>query len=218
MKNLQENIIPSKNQNKTDVFIYGNSNFKVLFLGNSITKHSPKPEVGWTNDCGMAASCTEKDYVHVFMKKLCNVRPGSTFGIAQVANYERGFLTHIPADFFSAAKNYEPDIILAFFGANVDKGYKELKNPAKTFGAAVGDLINYFNAKGNAKVFVSGGFYIRPELDAEKKALCAEKGYTYIDLGNIPNREETHGKFNHPGDLGMAEIAESFWQAVKAEL
>ena len=30
---------------------------KMLFLGNSITLHSARPELGWTNRCGMAASC-----------------------------------------------------------------------------------------------------------------------------------------------------------------
>ena len=214
MENLQENIIPSSNQNSKDVFIHGNPGFKVLFLGNSITKHSPKPEVGWTNDCGMAASSLEKDYVHVFMQKLRAVSPGASFAIAQVANFERGFLTHAPAEFFSAAQHYDPDVILGFYGANVDKNYST-ECPKGSFAAATRGLLEFLNPAGRAKVFLSGGFYIRPELDAEKQALCAEKGYTYIDLGDIPHRKETHGKFNHPSDLGMAEIAEVFWQAVK---
>lgn len=28
---------------------------------------------------------------------------------------------------------------------------------------------------------------------------------------------ETHGKFNHPGDLGMEEIAELMWETVKSD-
>ena len=30
-------------------------NPKILFVGNSITKHAPKADINWLNDCGMAA-------------------------------------------------------------------------------------------------------------------------------------------------------------------
>lgn len=217
MKNLQENIVPSTNQNSANVFIHGTTGLRVMFLGNSITKHAPKPEMGWTNDCGMAASCLEKDYVHLFMQKLRAVRPESSFCITQVAPYEGGFLKREPLELFAEAEHYDPDIIIGFFGANVDKKYSE-KYPPQSFAAATKKLIDYVNAAGRAKVFLSGGFYIRPELDLEKMQLCKEQGYTYIDLETIPTREETHGQFNHPSDLGMAEIAEKFWQTVEQAL
>ena len=43
---------------------------KVLFVGNSITRHMPLPSIGWTGDWGMAASCEEKDYVHQTVRLL----------------------------------------------------------------------------------------------------------------------------------------------------
>ena len=72
MKNFQENIVPSTNQNSENVFLYPNekAKIKILFMGNSITKHAKKPEIGWNNDCGMAASSVENDYVHQIVKKI----------------------------------------------------------------------------------------------------------------------------------------------------
>lgn len=37
---------------------------RLLFAGNSITRHGPAPEIGWDHDHGMAASGPDHDYVH----------------------------------------------------------------------------------------------------------------------------------------------------------
>lgn len=33
---------------------------RILFLGNTLTRHGPLAAIGWTNNCGMAASAPEK--------------------------------------------------------------------------------------------------------------------------------------------------------------
>ena len=43
---------------------------RILFLGNSITMHSPNPSIGWTNNWGMAASGMGNDYVHVLTSAI----------------------------------------------------------------------------------------------------------------------------------------------------
>lgn len=41
--------------------------FEFVFLGNSLTKHVPMANIGWTGNYGMAASKVENDYVHKFL-------------------------------------------------------------------------------------------------------------------------------------------------------
>ena len=64
---LQANPVPAIGQNAKDqkVFDPAKKGPRVLFVGNSITLHGPRPQIGWTNNWGMAASARDKDYVHL---------------------------------------------------------------------------------------------------------------------------------------------------------
>lgn len=218
MKDFQENIIPAANQNDRSVYIHDNTGLRIVFAGNSITKHAPKPEVGWTNDCGMAASSTENDYVHLVLEKIREYDKNVAWCIAQVADFERGFFKHTAAYGYQSAADFGADIVIMFFGANVSKDYDTMENPPKTFGEAFEDMRNLLSNNGKAKVYISEGFYIRPVLDAEKKAVAEKYGDTFIKMDDIRSREDTHGMFNHPGDLGMKEIAERFWEHIEPEV
>ena len=41
MKDFQENIIPAEKQNGRNVYVHENTGIRILFAGNSITKHAP---------------------------------------------------------------------------------------------------------------------------------------------------------------------------------
>ncbi len=225
IEKLQENIISPFNQNGQSVFFTGDGNgFKILFVGNSIAKHSPKPEVGWTNNCGMAASSIDKDYVHLVAEKCKKeYREDTSFCICQVANYERTLDPMLLDKLYSDAKNYNPDVLIMFIGANAPKtaveGNVRYSDPetVEKFGVAYEALRNYLVGE-NTLVFHSDGFYIRPDLDEVKKKISEKYGDTYINIEDIRNRVDTHGRFNHPSDLGMTEIAERFWSAVNGKL
>lgn len=219
MRDLQENNVPAENQNKSHYYYKGGGDgLKVLFVGNSISKHGPKPEIGWTNDCGMAASSIDKDYVHLTAAKIRQYHPDMSFAILQVAEFERTFETKDIYTDYKEAIDYKADIIIMFFGANVSKEYDKQENPAVKFGEKYEELRNALNSHGTAKVYHSEGFYMRPVLNAEKKAACERLGDTYIELGDIVTREDTHGKFNHPGDKGMEEIANLFFKYIEPNL
>ncbi len=218
MNDFQKNIISSKNQNTYDYYEFDKGDgIRVLYVGNSITKHAPKPEVGWTNDCGMAASSIEKDYVHLIQAKIKEIHPNATYSILQVANYEREFYNREPENYYMGAKDFKADLIIMFFGANVNKEYDVTENPPKTFGKAYEELRNFLvDGREDVKVLHSQGFYIRPVLDAEKQKVAEKYNEAFVNLEDMRVLPETHGKFNHPGDYGMQVIADRFWEEIKA--
>jgi hypothetical protein len=217
MKNYQENIVPAVNQNAENVFLYENPNskIKVLFVGNSITRHAPKPDIGWYNDCGMAASSLENDYVHLIVKKIKEKYDENlSFAIAQVSAFERDFATMEPSELYQSAKDFNADIVITFFGANVSHEYDKTANPVKTFASAYANMCDYLS-NGRAKVYHGMGFYIRDRLDEEKSSVAKSRGEVFMDISDIRARDDSHGLFNHPGDLGMAMIADRFFSYVE---
>ncbi len=217
-KNLQENIVPSENQNKSDVFLHDHGKTRIMFVGNSITKHAPKEVIGWHNDCGMASTSIDKDYVHLLLDKF-NKHYGEevSWCIVQVASFERNLNPENIDKFYKEVKDYNPDIMIMFFGANVDKEYDSDENPEFKFGDSYEKLRNYL-AGPNTLVFHSEGYYIRHVLDKEKEAVATKYGDPFIKIDDIRNREDTHGLFNHPNDFGMAEIAGRFWEIIRKAL
>lgn len=215
MRDLQENIVPAENQNKETLFCYDNSGLRIMFVGNSITKHEPKPDIGWNRDCGMAASDADHDYVHLVMSKVRQFDANAAFSICQVADLERCYDDPAVIENYRPAVSFHPDIVILFFGANVpaDKCDKDPAQVAlfKETYRRTRDMLQ----DGRAAVFHSEGFYIRPALDEAKKQVAEECGDTWITLGDTRTREETHGEFTHPSDLGMAEIADAFWRAIE---
>ena len=221
MNDFQENIVPAMNQNDDNVFLYNNdkAKIKVLFVGNSIAKHGPKPSIGWTRDCGMAASSIDKDYVHLIVKKIMDKYDANvSFGIAQVAQYARTFFEKTPDFDYSLAREFGADLIIMFYGANVSKDYDTMENPPKTFEVAYEDMRNYLKVKEDAIVYHSEGFYIRPKLEEEKRAVAEMYGDTYMDISEIKALPESRGMFNHPSDLGMQMIADKFWEYIEADV
>ena len=53
-------------------FVKAEGDYVILFKGNSITRHAFTPKtavnLGWDHESGMAASSSDKDYVHLFAR------------------------------------------------------------------------------------------------------------------------------------------------------
>ena len=112
MANERDNTVPAQGQLSQDARIRGagDTSPRILFLGNSITLHGPKADIGWTGDWGMAASEPEKDYVHQTVRMLRAENPGLSWRIGQLADWERAFwLDRQGLDDFQCLRDWQPD-------------------------------------------------------------------------------------------------------------
>ena len=220
---FQDNPVPALGQNASDQRAYDpdGTGPRVLFVGNSITLHGPRPEIGWSNNWGMAASAPDKDYVHILQQRIAAARPDAQCCLLQIAGtFERTFFK---PDWscekqFSWARGFRPDIIVLFFGANVPAAYDAGTMdppPARTFGEALEEFRSYLDPDGKAVALFSQGFYVRPKLDAEKEAAARKRGDIFVHMEDIQGRADAHGRYNHPGDLGMELIANRFWEHIR---
>lgn len=190
--------------------------FKVLLYGNSITSHAPSPGIGWTNNCGMAASSKEKDFAHLVVAGLEKRRgKKADFRIRNLAPFERNYMTNVAAVAEIAADAaWAPDYVVIALGENapnVDDAN------AEAYTKFLVDLARPFAGRGGkAKIVMRSPFWANP-----KKAACTEKaakevGAAYVDagpLGRVPENKAiglfSHkGVANHPGDLGMQRLSD----------
>ncbi|MBQ4086816.1 MAG: SGNH/GDSL hydrolase family protein [Clostridia bacterium] len=221
MSRIEENTVSSAHQTekKGPVFFLKTEGEgqKILFVGNSITLHLPKPDIGWYGSWGMAASCAEKDYVHMVMEKQLETDAKSRFAVCHVSDWERGYRTG--ESFFNAflpAREFGADVIIMRCVENCP--HDERFNGA-LFRQKYQELIDYLNPEGKAKVILTTGFW-RHVGNQDIRAVAKERGYALVELEQLGEDDsmmaiglfEHRGVSIHPGDKGMAAIAEKILQ------
>lgn len=186
---------------------------KVVFLGNSITLHGRAPALGWTNLCGMAASEPDKDYVHLVVRGI-EKRTGrkADVRVRNLAGFERGFksyeLAH-EADLVAFA----PDYLVIAIGENVGNLNEDER---KAFEASLGSLLDRFmKAERPPRTVVRGVFWRNAWKDGILSRVARARNAVFVetaDLGDDPAMRASGfshaGVAAHPGDAGMAAIAE----------
>lgn len=185
---------------------------KILFLGNSITRHGQKTEIGWDGDYGMAAGSPENDYVHV----LCRMLEAHGKHIVFKAENISGFEVAPGEDEIEkirAFRDFNADIVIIRLGENVDG-----KN-AGAFGKHLPSLIGCFD---KSAVFVVSSFWKKPEVEKATEEAAKKCGVGFVSLGTIQSEEyEAIGEFEHggvaahPSDKGMRAMAELIYDSVK---
>lgn len=214
-KNAAANTVKAYGQVDVNkyVSIYNRGGKKrIMFFGNSITRHEPNASLGWFGDWGMAASSIDKDYVHLVVAELDKRYGKVDYCIAQGAAWEWGYpnTEKVFEEFYSQVREFNADIIVIRIGENIT-AKKHLEIDCKPHFSKIVDLLVGDNAE---KVIITDMFWYAIYNDCFRE-VCEEKGYTFCHLTDLEEDESTMAKglfehagvAGHPGDYGMQCIA-----------
>ena len=196
---------------------------KVLFVGDSITSHGPKDTLGWSLNCGMAASAIEKDYVHLLLGKLTAAQKGVAPESMVVA--EGGGKLTDKLQFVGRFKAYQADLAIVQMGENDNADVSETG-----FQQPYEQIVNAIR-EGNPKATIlCCGVWSPPSgnriKDGMIRAVCDKFQAQFVDLAEA-NRDPANkaaaeaGRFTHPGvnwhpgDKGMQAYADALWQTLQ---
>ncbi len=193
-----------------------NADIKLLFLGNSITRHGKAENLGWCGDWGMAASSKENDYVHKIISKFCQKGIKVSVCIANLSDWERTRNMDLLFTKYSSALRFNADYVIVRLGENAcpDKYLSE-------FELCYGELTDLFSRNG-AKIVLTDLFWEYEPFDNFVAELAKARGYAFAEIHDLGNDDamKAIGKFSHngvavhPGDKGMAEIAERIFRVL----
>lgn len=217
-ENEKKNTVRAESQVKDDFRFTteGSGKTKVLFIGNSITRHGPAPEIGWFGDYGMAASSREKDYVHVTASLLDEPLGGITIGIAQLADWERNYTEeNILSRLYQKAQAFRADIVIVRIGENMAPDAAPACRPYFE------EMIRFFAYNAHT-VVVTNSFWRNDARDKMLQELALGNGYIFCSISGLEkdrrnmalDKYEHRGVAGHPSDLGMKAIAEQIAKCI----
>lgn len=217
---IGKNTVDSKNQLKeTELvkFDLGRGNgTKIMLVGNSITLHGVRKEIGWYNPWGMAASARENDYAHILMRDARQIDPDASFCICQVSDWELKYKQGTEMLYlYEQARGFGADVIVVRCIENCPKDSFN----ARLFKNELASLLNYLDGERKADIVITTGFWHHPGDDALRE-YAKENCFPCVELGDLGEDDtmkavglfEHGGVANHPGDLGMRAIAQRIAQ------
>ena len=194
------------------------ADFRVMFIGNSITIHEPKKEIGWNKKCGMAASDIDHDYVHIVYRHILEKHPKTSILVFNGGNWEKDYTNEAKLNsILSAAKEFKPDIVIVRIGENFNREYLKTISPLKGFIPLATGLKRICD-----KVYITSLFWHHDLIDSAIKEVSDQLDIRYIKLDDL-GEDRSNMAFDqygetiyssHPGDLGMERIAERIIRAI----
>ena len=216
MEQISKNTVKGTNQLEASKYIRFDNiegdGIKIMFVGNSITLHGVKPEIGWNECFGMAASSMENDYVHICERGIQKEYPNAAFCICQVCEWETNYKSGEEKFYlYEKAREFNADIIIMRAVENCPRADFD----KEIFKREYDKLLKYLNTDQKAKIVLTTGFW-KHIADDGIREYSALQNLPLIELGDLGEDDEMKaiGKFehvgvaNHPGDLGMQNIAE----------
>jgi len=193
--------------------------YRVLIYGNSFLKHRPAPAIGWTNDWGMAASCREKDFAHLLLKKFEAKRGAKPdYRLRSLYWFEKDFQHFDVKRELATDIAYKPDYVVIAIGENV--GSMREKVDQDLYRARLIELVKAFQADGRTPRIVVRAPAWPNELKSKLMLEAAQAtGARFVDCGELKADKSNLaiGLFKHPGiqmhpgDKGMAVLADLIW-------
>ena len=152
-----------------------------MFVGNSITRHGIKHDIGWHNDWGMAASALEKDYVHIVAKEVLQKDSEATFCVCQAAEWECNcYDGEKTFEHFKAARDFKADIIIMRLVENCPRDNYN----SDLFIEEYGKLVSYLNGSGKAKIIITTGFW-KHIADGAIREYAHKNEYPLVELNDL---------------------------------
>lgn len=224
-ENAKANSVPAQNQLDVNEYVRivrePEPQLRVLFVGNSITRHAPKPSLEWYHDWGMAATALEKDYVHRTLHRIRETYGAVDYCIAQAGAWEVNYTegSTVLEQYYSAARDFAADIVIIRLGENIRRE-KHAEISCKPF---YDEMVRFFASKPGAKVITTDNFWKIDALDTVIREVAKERGYTFVHLGDLEDDPRTmalgqfksDGVSRHPSDYGMEKIAERVFFALQ---
>ena len=216
MEDIKKNSVSAQSQVKKEGFakiVNQGGKLRVLFIGNSITRHGPKPDIGWEHDWGMAASALEKDYVHVTVKLLEEKYGKVDYCVANCGEWELNYYQDDLIQNWSVARGFNADIIIIRIGENIWNAHEFFdKYPLEPH---FSKMIEYFRSNEKARVIVTDLFWENEQINEAIYKAVEKGGYTLVHLTDLGSENENkalgqfwhEGVALHPSDKGMERIA-----------
>lgn len=198
---------------------------KVLFLGNSITKHGPKADIDWHGNWGMAATAEDKDYVHLVTAGLTQAQGRAPEVMVQnIAQYEREHAKYDLEKGLAPAAAFGASHIVLAIGENVPALTTD--EAKATFKDRMQKLLKLLNGPQKPVIVVRSSFWPNAAKDEILRETCREVGGVFVDVSALSKDEANYGRAerpykhagvaNHPGDRGMKGLADAILKALLA--